>query len=135
MRRLTAPLQESNDKGMFKEEIMTLPIQVTFRNMDASPAVETVIREKAAKLEHLFSHITYFRVTVEQDHKHHHKGNLFRITVDIKVPNDELVVNRSPAEDHSHSDIMVAIRDAFDATKKQLDAYVDRLHRKVKKHG
>ena len=114
---------------------MTLPIQVTFRNMYASSAVENSIREKAAKLEHLFTHITYFRVTVEQDHKHHHKGNLFRITIDIKVPNDELVVNRSPAKDHSHSDIMVAIRDAFDATKKQLDAYVDRLHRKVKKHG
>ena len=114
---------------------MTLPIQITFRNMETSATVESAIHEKAAKIDHLFAHITRCRVTVEQDHKHHQKGNLYRVAVDIKVPDDELVANRHPPQHHSHTDVMVAIRDAFDAVKKQLESYVDRHHGKVKRHA
>ena len=36
---------------------MQVPLQISFRNMDPSPAVEAVIREKAEKLDRYFDRI------------------------------------------------------------------------------
>lgn len=99
---------------------MNLPLQITFRDVTPSPAIETAIREKAAKLESFAPRITSCRVSVEAPHQKHHKGNHFRVRIDITVPGgDEIVVTRDPSDD-SHSDVYVAVRDAFDAAQRQL---------------
>ena len=36
---------------------MQIPLQISFRNMDPSPAVEATVREKAAKLDRYFERI------------------------------------------------------------------------------
>lgn len=113
---------------------MEQPLQITFRNMEPSPAVESNIREKVAKLEQFYDHIVSCRVVVEFDHKHHTKGNHFRVGVQLKVPDGDLVANRAPDQHHSHTDVFVAVRDAFDALKKQLDAYVAKRRGDVKVH-
>ena len=51
---------------------MQVPIQISFRNMDPSPSVEAVVREKAAKLERFFDRIVSCHVTIEAPHRHHH---------------------------------------------------------------
>lgn len=113
---------------------MQLPLQITFRNMDASPAVEDVIREKADKLERYYEHIMSCRVVVEASHRHHHKGNIYHVRVDLTVPTDELVVSREPHRDHSHEDLYVAIRDAFNAARRQLEEFVRKQRGDVKVH-
>ena len=114
---------------------MTLPLQITFRNLDHSDAVEAAIQEKAKKLERFSHHITSCKVVIEADHLHHHKGNLYHVRIDISVPGDEIVVSREPHKDHSHEDAYVTIRDAFDAAKRQLDDY-EQIHRRdVKQHS
>lgn len=113
---------------------MEQPLQITFRNMDPSPAVENNIREKVAKLEQFYDHIVSCRVVVEFDHRNHNKGNHFRVAVHLKVPEGELVANRAPDQHHSHTDVFVAVRDSFDAVKKQLDAYVAKRRGDVKLH-
>ena len=55
---------------------MQIPLEISFRNMDPSPAVEARIREKAAKLERFHDRIIGCTVVVEAPHKHHHKGIL-----------------------------------------------------------
>jgi len=57
---------------------MKIPLQITFRNMPPSQAIEKNIREKAAKLESLYGQIMGCQVTVEAPHRHHHKGKAFR---------------------------------------------------------
>ncbi len=57
---------------------MQAPLQISFSNMDASPAVEAVIREKATKLDGFFDRIVSCDVTVEAPHRHHHKGKLYK---------------------------------------------------------
>jgi hypothetical protein len=42
---------------MEKEGTMQIPLQISFRNMDPSPAIEARIREKAAKLERFHDRI------------------------------------------------------------------------------
>lgn len=113
---------------------MQLPIQITFRDVERSEAMEAAIREKAEKLDQFYDHIMSCRVVVEPAHKHHHQGNLYHVRIDITVPDDELVVSREPGQDHAHEDAYVAVRDAFDAARRQLKEYVARRRRRVKTH-
>jgi ribosome-associated translation inhibitor RaiA len=102
---------------------MQVPLQITFRGIPHSDAVETAIRERAAKLDEFFPRIISCRVTVEADHHHHHKGNLYHVHIDLGVPNKDIVVSRDQHDNLAHTDIYVVIRDAFDAAKRQLQEY------------
>jgi ribosome-associated translation inhibitor RaiA len=66
-------------------------LQIRFRNMDPSPAVEERIRKKAAKLERFHDRILSCTV-----------------------------VGRAKPIDHAHEDVYVAVRDAFDAAVRRL---------------
>ena len=114
---------------------MKLPLQVVFRNMEASAAVEAKIRERAEQLERLYDQIMSCRVVVEAHHKHHHQGNLYHARVDLKVPEAEIVASREPDEHHAHEDVFVAVRDAFDAVRRRLEDYARRRRGQVKPHA
>lgn len=113
---------------------MKLPLQITFRDMEHSDAVETEIRKKAEKLDQYHDQIISCRVVVEISHKHKHQGNLFHIIIDITIPGGEIVVNKDSHDKHSHENAYVAIRDAFDAAKRQLEDRTRRSRQKVKTH-
>lgn len=108
---------------------MKTPLQITFRDMEHSDALETHIREKAAKLETFFDHIMSCRVVVEMPHQHKHQGKFFNVRIDVGVPGKEIVVNRD-----QHEDVYVALRDGFEAAKRQLKDYAHRLHGDTKTH-
>ena len=113
---------------------MKLPLEITFRNMDPSEAMEAKVRGEAEKLDTLYDQIMRCRIVVEADHKHHHKGNTYHVRVNLTVPGSELVADREPGQHHAHEDVFVAIRDAFNAVGRQLNTYVDRRRREVKTH-
>ena len=114
---------------------MQLPLQITWRNVPKSEFVEADIRAKAEKLDEFYDHIMSCRVVVEQSHGRHKKGNLYHLSLDIKVPDKEIVITRDPAEHHAHEDMHVAIRDAFDAARRQLQDYVRMRRGHVKRHA
>lgn len=113
---------------------MKLPLQITFRHMDHSNALEANIREHAAELEQFSGQIMHCHVVVEEDHKRHQQGNLFHVRIDLTVPDQEIVVKREPGEHHAHEDAYVAVRDAFDAARRQLEDYARRRGHEVKHH-
>ena len=115
---------------------MQIPLDISFRNMDPSPAVETRIREKTAKLEERFQdHMIGCTVVVEAPHRHQHKGKLYSVHIDISVPGkDHLIVDRAKPLDHAHEDVYVAVRDAFNAATRQLEDYRQRIRGEVKAH-
>ncbi len=113
---------------------MQIPLQITFKDIPKSDAVEARIREKAEKLERFVDQIMHCRVTVEVPHMNHHKGNLYNIRIDLTLPGNEIVATRRPDQHHAHEDIYVAIRDAFAATQRQLEDYVRRRRGHVKTH-
>lgn len=108
---------------------MKIPLQITIRGIDHSDALETHIRDKAAKLDEFFDRIMSCRVVVDVPHKHHQQGKQFTVRIDIGVPGSEIVVNRDHGED-----VYVALRDAFDAAKRQLEDYARRIRGDVKTH-
>jgi ribosome-associated translation inhibitor RaiA/cold shock CspA family protein len=113
---------------------MQLPLEIVFRNLERSPAIEAKVRARAEKLDHYCKDIMRCQVVIEGHHKHHHKGNLYRVRLDVTVPGDELVVSREPGEHHAHEDAYVAVRDSFDAMTRQLEDYVRRRRGKIKTH-
>ena len=113
---------------------MRLPLQVSFRHMEHSDAIEAKIGERAEKLNHFYDDIMSCRVVVEPAHKHKHKGNLYQVHIDVTVPGRELVVTREPDAQQAHEDIYVSIRDAFNAMERQLEDYIRIQRGKVKVH-
>jgi ribosome-associated translation inhibitor RaiA len=137
---------------------MEIPLKVTFRNMEPSPAIEANVREKVAKLDGFYDGIMSCGVIVEAPHRRHHKGKAYRVRIDLTVPGAELIVNKDlkrlkpaklifpefadkdmvehhePSKHAAHEDPYVAIRDAFSAAGRKLQDYVRRRRGKVKSH-
>jgi ribosome-associated translation inhibitor RaiA/cold shock CspA family protein len=112
-----------------------LPLQITFRHMDPSPALEARIRQRAEELDQFFDRITSCRVVVECRHPRHHQGKLFEVRVDLTVPGREIVVGRDPGANHAHEDAHVAVRDAFDAARRRLEDHARDRGGAVKRHA
>lgn len=113
---------------------MELPLQLQFRNLDYSPAIEAAVRKHVDKLRFFNGDIISCRVAIESPHKHQYKGKLYHVVVDVHVPGKEIVVSRAPDDQQAHEDVYVAIRDAFDAARRQIQDYVRIRRGKVKAH-
>lgn len=113
---------------------MQVPLEITFRGFPHSDAVENKIREKTAKLEQFFDHIISCKVAVETEHNNQHQGNLYHVRIDLSVPNKHIVVSREHHDKQDHEDVYVALRDAFDAAKRQLEEYARIQRGEVKRH-
>src|ERR1700745_4313269 len=111
---------------------MQIPLQISFRNMDPSPAVEERIRKKAAKLERFHDRIIGCTVVVEAPHRHHPKGKLYSVRVDIRVLGKSVVVEREEPIDQAHEDVYIAIRDAFNAAARRLEDQARKMRGNVK---
>jgi ribosomal subunit interface protein len=108
---------------------MQVPLHVTLRNIAHSDALEARIRTKAEKLEGLKNRLLSISVTVESRHRHQRQGREYAVSLDIRLPGREVVVNREHDED-----VYVALRDAFDAARRQLEELAEIRRGEVKGH-
>lgn len=113
---------------------MQRSLQIAFRNMNPSDAVEADVRERVGRLERFYDRITGCRVVIQAPHRHHYKGKLYDVRIDIDVPGEDIVVQRSGPENQAHEDIYVAVRDAFAAATRRLQDHVRRIGGHVKLH-
>jgi len=113
---------------------MQIPLQLSFKNMDPSPAIEARIREKVAKLEQFHGRIVGCTVVVEAPHRHQHKGKLYNVRIDLSVPGKDVHIGRSGPQNRAHEDVYVAIRDAFNAAGRLLEDQSRRMRGDVKTH-
>lgn len=131
---------------------MRLPVQITFRNVESSDAIEEWIRAEADKLETFYDRILSCRVTVELPHRHHKLGKQYQLRIELGLPGGKLVINRRPdlgsgarqmgkAElnkqlevETPHKILRLAINDAFKAAGRRLEDYARRRRGAVKSH-
>lgn len=113
---------------------MQFPLQITFRHMAPSPALEARIHELAARLDKFSDSIMRCHVVVEAPAKHRHQGGLFEVRIDLSVPGNDIAIRRSPSLDHSHEDPYVALRDAFHSARRRLEDYERARPHRVKAH-
>jgi hypothetical protein len=68
------------------------PLQVTFHDLDHSTEVETLILEKFEKVKAESPDVTKCHVILEKLSKHHQKGNMACVRLDLKISNFEDIV-------------------------------------------
>jgi len=114
---------------------MQIPMQITFRHMETSEAVEANIRKHVDKLEQFHNNIMGCQVIVDLPDQHKHKGGVFSIHIHLTIPGEEIVVSSKQDDAHAHEDVYVALRDAFKAAQRQLDSRMAKMKKKVKTHA
>jgi ribosomal subunit interface protein len=115
---------------------MAIVAETLFRNMEPSDAIRERVAERMAWLERLHDRITNLRVTIEAPHRNHHKGKIYHVKIAVGLPGrPDLMISHEPEENHAHEDVYVAIRDAFEAARRQLKEIQDVRNGKTKTHA
>ena len=106
---------------------MQVPLEISARWITLTPDLEAELRRRAEKLERFYNRITSCRIAVEQHTANHHQeGGPYRVRLDITVPGSELVSAKEAG------DLYGAVRAAFDAAERQVDAYSQKQRGDVK---
>ena len=113
---------------------MTIPVQITFRHMETSAAVETRVRELADHLGVFSDRIQGCKVVVDSPHRHQHQGKVFNVKVQLALPGGDVVVDMERPDRDGHEDVYVVLRDAFDAARRQLQARMAALRNEPNRH-
>jgi ribosomal subunit interface protein len=89
--------------------------QITLHNVRRSAALSARIRELAERMEAHHPAILNVRVAVSLETPGPAKGRTFAVAVRVRVPGRELV-------SHEHdADVYIALRDAFNAMRRELE--------------
>lgn len=102
---------------------MTMPLQITFRNIVRTDAIELDIQERALLLQDCCEDVTSCRVIVEKGHQYFHGDQVFHVHIDVTVPGDEIIISRTSGGKEDEGPHR-SIRKAFDATRRRLMAYL-----------
>ncbi|MCM8814281.1 MAG: HPF/RaiA family ribosome-associated protein [Candidatus Omnitrophica bacterium] len=114
---------------------MKVPLEIKFRGLDPSEFIKRLVEEKVAKLEHLDARLISCHVAIERVQESHHKGNPYRVRIDLLMPpGHELVIREESAKGQVHDSLPQLVRNAFRSAQRQLTAAKERLRHDVKKH-
>lgn len=109
---------------------MQIPIQISLHGIERSDALYNAIHDKAEKLDRYYDGIMSCRVVLELGARHKRRGRQFTVRIDLKVPDREIAVT------HEHDeDVQSALRDAFNAARRQLEDYARDRRGDVKRHA
>jgi ribosomal subunit interface protein len=106
---------------------MSTPVQITYRGIDATPAIEDYVRRRAAKLETFSNRMTRCHVTIEAPHRRHRHGEPYRVRVELKLPGADLVVGDRSNSDATHRDLYAVIDETFDDAGRVLQDNVRKM--------
>jgi hypothetical protein len=146
---------DSHKSGSTNEAAMTLiPTQVTFHGLSHRDDIESDIRGRVKWLEQFYPGMVRCRVLVEVPHRHRRSGRHFHIRIEMTVAGGApLVVTHEPSlhgptkdadhnslhkeadVDDAHRYAGVAIREAFDRARRQLEDFAREQRACVKTHS
>jgi len=93
---------------------MQLPLKITYRGLEKSEKIDDLVVEYAGRLEKFCDHINRCDVAIEQPNHAHHKGNQFRVRIDVTVSRGhELVSDEQQKDNGAHDPLNKVIHDAF----------------------
>jgi ribosomal subunit interface protein len=98
----------------------TIPLRITFRDMDPSDAVDAYVRKRASRLAQFARGVVACKVAIEAPHRHKVHGRHYRVRIDLTAPGREVVVDRCPDAGDACADIYAAIDGAFDHAVRRL---------------
>ena len=115
---------------------MKVPLEISFRKVDRTTALVSLIEEKVAKLEQVCDYIISCHVVIDRKQQHQQSGNPFEIRIDMHVPPGHmLTLRRKSGEGDMHASLEQVLRDAFGAARRKLKALVEKQRGRVKVHA
>ncbi len=102
---------------------MAIPVQISYRDVRHSEALDQLITREAERLDKYYHHIIACRVVVE--HAHKRAGAPFHARIVVSVPGEDIFINREDGElEPAFRDPVLAVRGAFKKAKRRLQGYV-----------
>jgi ribosome-associated translation inhibitor RaiA len=109
---------------------MQLPVKITYRGLNKTEEIDTIVVDYAARLEKFCDHINRCDVAIEQPNHAHQKGNPYRVRIDVTVSKGhELVAEEKQMDNGAHEPLTKVIHDAFKTMERQLRHLVERQRR------
>jgi ribosomal subunit interface protein len=106
---------------------MQTPLQVTFRSMAHSDALEAHVQQRVRKLDHFCDRIISCHVVIEVDGHRHRHGAQYRVSVHLGLPGHEISVHHSPPPQAPTAETAYATCDhALDDAERQVDEWTRR---------
>jgi ribosome-associated translation inhibitor RaiA len=100
---------------------MLVPPEIKFHDVDRSQWVEDYIVERLGHLERMGNGMTSAHVTLTQEQRHHHKGNLYSLLVEVRLPpHHDLAAKKEKTIGKMHAELPALINEAFGAIEKQV---------------
>lgn len=115
---------------------MDVPIEISFKDIEKSEALEGLIREKIAKLEQFHSHVVSCRVVVFIPHHRSVEPQPIAISVEVALPGSKMIVAK--AEDNRESGRggnAVLVSTVFDKVLRQIKDENRIMQGEVKAHA
>jgi ribosomal subunit interface protein len=113
---------------------MQTPLELAFKNVTPTDDIKALVQEKVDHLEQFASQITSCHVYIRAPHNSQNKGNLYEVTIEIRVPGDELVVHHQQNDTAKHEHLKVAVRDAFTSMAREIKRWKQKVGGDVKTH-
>ena len=110
-------------------------LEISFRDVGHSDAVEQHIREKAGKLTATFDDIIGIRAVVAMPHNHSYKGKLAHVSLEIGLPGQTVAITRDQHDQYEHEDMYLAVSDAFDKATRKIKQIHDKRTDKARRAG
>ena len=108
---------------------MSSPMTLTFRHLDHSSAFEARARELGQRLQRYGEPITLCHMTLEGTHSAHHASGSYNVHIALSIPGAQIHADSLQHDGAGHRDIYVALRDAFNNAKRQLQELHARRYR------
>ena len=112
---------------------MDAPVEIHFHGIEKSEAIEARVREKVSKLEKHFGRMTRCRVVLEVPHRSPAKAKVYQIKIEIGVPRRRpIVVSHERAGSHANEELLLALRDAFEAALRKIEGESTKMSQRTK---
>ena len=113
-----------------------MSIDITFRGMESSEFVSARAREYAQDLMDHAPEIVGVRIVIEAPTAHHNHGQPFHVRLNVAIPGNDIVVDREPGRgEKAHEDVYVALNDAFQTARRQLDERTRKRREEARRDG
>lgn len=100
---------------------MKINPEITYRHLEKTTAIQSLVEEKIAKLEQFCDYMNSCRVVIEKNNDHPSSGSPYRVSIDITIPHGrEIAVVQNPHTGKQYPPLEAVIRDAFEAARRQI---------------
>lgn len=100
---------------------MKISPEITYRGVEKSDAIESLLHEKLAKLERACDYINSCHIVIEKQQDRPRDRSPYRVRLDITVPpSHELAAESTMSNQSRYVELDTVIRDAFDKAWRQL---------------